>query len=141
MGTSCQSTENAKVVSCDNGENGFEVDGSGWAEELLGMGTASTSGAVCGELLAREFGKTSVSRAKCSTDYGSFSMASETFRIPLTESTSAAEPRNSLCHFQPVSWPTLRLRAPSTSQVISIPLEEPDLFLPGSKRLPSRSPI
>ena len=43
---SCEATENARAVSCEIGEKGFEVDGKGRAEELLGIGTASVNGAV-----------------------------------------------------------------------------------------------
>ena len=66
---SSQLTENAKAVSCEIGENGFEVDGKGRAEDLLEMGTASANGAVWGELLDSEFGKTSVISARCSVDF------------------------------------------------------------------------
>ena len=68
VAASFKSTENARAVSCESGEKGFEVDGKGRAEELLGIGTASANGAVLGELLDSEFGKTSVMSIKCSAD-------------------------------------------------------------------------
>ena len=59
-------TENANVVSCEIGEKGFEVDGRDRTEVSLGKGTACASGAVCGELLERDLGNTSVINAMCS---------------------------------------------------------------------------
>ena len=51
------------------GENGFEVAGRDCTDALSGIGTVSASGAVWGELLERDLGKTRVINAICSAAY------------------------------------------------------------------------
>ena len=57
-------TENARDVSCDIEDNEFAVLGSGYTEELLGIGTSSGRGAVRGNVLDDECGKTNVNSAR-----------------------------------------------------------------------------
>lgn len=51
--------------SCEMGCKGFEVVGKVWAEVSLGRGTSSVRGAVLGYTLDKEFGKMSVTTARC----------------------------------------------------------------------------
>jgi len=66
---SLNGTEKTNVVSCEIGDRGFDVEGKTPAEQLLGIGTASTSGALCGELFDKEPGNTKVINAICSAAY------------------------------------------------------------------------
>lgn len=72
-------TEKTSVVSCEIGNSGFEVDGKSLAEELPGIGTASTGGAFCGEVFDKEPGNTNVINAMYSADYKGLS----SFRVKL----------------------------------------------------------
>ena len=56
--------EYASELSCDIGENGFKVVGREVTETFRGVGIESASGAVCGEVSEREFGKTNVTSAR-----------------------------------------------------------------------------
>lgn len=59
-------TAKTKVVSCEIGDSGLDVGGKIFTDELLGMGTASTGGAVCGEPFDSELGNTKVNNAMLS---------------------------------------------------------------------------
>lgn len=60
----CQGIPNASELSCEIGENGFDVFGKGFIPKPGSNGMDSYVGAVCGESLDKEFGKTSVIRAR-----------------------------------------------------------------------------
>ena len=57
--------ENASVLSCDAGNNGSDIEGSGRASASSFSGTFSIEGMDRGEVLDRESGKTNVRSARC----------------------------------------------------------------------------
>ena len=59
--------ESASDVSCDMDDNGLGVVGRKVAEELFGTGILPGGGAVRGNVLDKESGKTSVIKARCSS--------------------------------------------------------------------------
>lgn len=61
--------EYERVESCEMGYRGFVVVGSDWADAVLSRRTSSASGAVLGYILDKDFGNTSVTRARCFVCY------------------------------------------------------------------------
>lgn len=128
------------MVSSDIADRGFRVDGRGRAEQLAGIGIASASGAVFGELSEAESGNTKVIMAMCSAAYGMLVLGDAFEPVKSTVSMFSKSPL-STCHFHAVSSPTLRRLAPSTSEARSVLLEVEPARLALSNRLPSKRPM